>query len=403
MLETSGLLDANAYRASAGLNASTDAAKHYLTEGWRAGLPAGLNFESTFLHSYFQSAGFNGPPALTYATLKSFGWTCYRTRKKAEAYAKIIRDSDLFDAAGYAARLGLPDNLDPTLHYILVGEQMGYCPSDQFDPGYYKEIYGSKIKDNKNFLVQYIKHGRAAGRMPVSVASKLRFETSRLDPLLETVMIISHEASRTGAPILAYNIALHLRRHYNVVVLLLSGGELVSEFKECCSAVIGPIRRWKELHPADAKRIVERILASYRIPYAVANTIETRAVLMPLTLALVPVVSLVHEFPSGNKGELGQVLEWATHIVFSKQERRRCRMRRLSPIAKPLDTHLTARTFDLAVETSERDKGKGGAVTQEKLFGLLVPRRRSSCLAAARFTSARAWTSLWPAPLRLPV
>ena len=84
--------------------------------------------------------------------------------------------------------------------------------------------------------------------------------------------------------------------------------------------MIGPISRtyW---HQADIKRIVERILSSYKISYAIANTIDSRTTFKPLSLAFTPVVALVHEFPVHlpHKGQMGQALEWATEIVFSSK------------------------------------------------------------------------------------
>ena len=190
-------------------------------------------------------------------------------------------------------------------------------PRDRFDPVYYRERYDPKGKIKRGFLFDYPKRGRAAGWKPVSVASTLAFDTSRIDPSRETVLMVSHQASRTGAPILAYNIALNLATRYNVVVLLLESGALVEDFKACTAAVIGPISRtyW---HQPDIKRIVERILSSYKISYAIANTIDSRTTFKPLSLAFTPVVALVHEFPLHlpHKGQMGRALEWATKSSF---------------------------------------------------------------------------------------
>ena len=42
-----------------------------------------------------------------------------------------------------------------------------------------------------------------------------------LDPGKTTVLVVSHEASATGAPILALNLAQQLRATHNVIVMLL--------------------------------------------------------------------------------------------------------------------------------------------------------------------------------------
>ena len=58
------------------------------------------------------------------------------------------------------------------------------------------------------------------------------------DPSRPTAVVASHEASTTGAPILALNIAQHLSATHNVVVLLLKGGALGEQFQACSTALI---------------------------------------------------------------------------------------------------------------------------------------------------------------------
>ena len=135
-LEESGLLDATRYRTAAGLPPDVNAARHYLAHGWRAHLEPNASFDGHFLYPYYRSAGLEGPPALTFLMLRASGWQVYATRAQAEEIASAIRSSPLFDAASYAERAGHLANLDPALHYVLVGEQMGIAPSDGFDPGY---------------------------------------------------------------------------------------------------------------------------------------------------------------------------------------------------------------------------------------------------------------------------
>ena len=88
-------------------------------------------------------------------------------------------------------------------------------------------------------------------------------------------MLVVHQASRTGAPILAYaNIAL-ARRTSNVVAVLLAGGELVPHFEESCSAVIGPLT-YADWHPVEAQYLVADLSASYRISSWPSSTASNR-------------------------------------------------------------------------------------------------------------------------------
>ena len=175
LLDESGLFDAESYRAAAGIDGGINPTQHYLSEGWRAGLDPGPNFEGQFLYPYYRSIGFLDPPALTYITLRAAGWPVYATRAEAEPMAAVIRASDLFDAATYKARLHLPADLDPALHYVLVGERLGHPPSDRFDPSYYAERYPDIAAAGMYCLGHYISNGQLEGRCPVSVASQLAF------------------------------------------------------------------------------------------------------------------------------------------------------------------------------------------------------------------------------------
>ena len=317
LLEESGLLDVTAYCASAGLEAGANAARHYLLHGWRANLEPNPDFEGRFLYPYFRSAGLDGPPALTFLMLRAAGWPVYATRAEAQETAWTIGSSGFFDAASYAARAGGLKDLDPALHYVLVGEQLGLAPSTLFDPEYYRDRNPDVSDAAINRLGHYLAYGASEGRRRMSVAETLTFDRHRLDASRETILLSVHDASRTGAPILAYNIALHLRQKYNIVAVLLAPGELFHDFGTCCAAVVGPIPR-SEWHEVEAKHLVARLCNSYRVRYAIANDTATRMVLPALAHAHVPVVTLVHEVASLTRpaGSMGQALDWSTHVVF---------------------------------------------------------------------------------------
>ena len=201
---------------------------------------------------------------------------------------------------------------------MIAGEQAGVEPSDRFDPVYYRERYPDIVQVGINGLAHYIAAGRQEGRRPTSVAATLTIDASRLDPRLETMLLVCHQASRTGAPILAYNIATRLQGRYNVVVLLLTGGELVGDFETSSAALVGPLS-YADRHPADANRVVKRLLASFPIRYAIVNSIDMQPFIAALASALVPIVTLVNEFPSYilPKGSMGESLDWSTQVVFS--------------------------------------------------------------------------------------
>ena len=317
MLEKSGLFDRGFYRHQAGLDADSNAAEHYLLVGWQLGIEPSQNFEGGFLYPYFRSVGLDGPPALTFLTIQAAGWPVYPTRASVEAVATRIRGTEWFDRDSYSERADC-GVFDPVLHYLIVGERIGHPPSDRFDPVYYRSRYEDIEKSGISSLGHFLRSGQASGRRPASVASQLPFDTSRLDPKRDTILLVLHQASRTDATVLAYDIAGQLSERYNVVALLLAGGELVGDFQRRCAAVIGPLTQTDGLE-IEVEYLVKRLTPTYRILYAVLNGIDTRIMLKPLAYAMIPTVALVHEFSSylTPKGEMGWYLEWANQIVFS--------------------------------------------------------------------------------------
>lgn len=319
-LRESGLFDIEWYRAKAGLEAGVDAVEHYLRQGWRAGLEPGPEFEGSRLYSYFRTAGFRGPPAVTYSRLRAEGHPAFKTLNEAERWAAFIRTSELFDAAEYATRVGLSRQLDAAMHYVLVGESRGHAPSTGFDPAYYRRSNHDVVRAGCSGLGHYLLHGRAEGRHPVGPAARLVFDRSRIVEGRETVLVVSHEATRTGTPILTFNLARRLQERYNVVILVLGGGELVSSFESVSSAVIGPLDAAAR-QPAEMEQLARGLVAAYSITYAIANSFESRHIIPPLVRRFVPVVALIHEFITDARPNesLDDGLDWPTQLVFSTE------------------------------------------------------------------------------------
>lgn len=135
-----------------------------------------------------------------------------------------------------------------------------------------------------------------------------------------TVLVVSHEATRTGAPILAWNICRELREQYHVVVLLLGKGPLVGSFDEVCDAVAGPYS------PLDRDAlglgsVIGELCERFTFDFAIVNSIASRAVLQALAERYIPSTLLVHEFFKFHcsSDELVDAFAWASEVVFSAQ------------------------------------------------------------------------------------
>ncbi|WP_447361547.1 rhamnan synthesis F family protein [Burkholderia vietnamiensis] len=232
--------------------------------------------------------------------------------------ANLIRDSEFFSAETYDGQAHAREiGMDPALHYVLYGEKQGLMPSDKFDPVYYGERYPDIVAWGGNRLSHYIARGRAEQRYGLPVTDTEILPTNTLNPDKPTVLVIAHEASRTGAPILAWNICRALRARANVVAVLMRGGALEEPFAEVADAVVGPPIA-DVFNPADGRRFGHRLADTYKPLYVIANSVETRSLVPGLAEYGVPVVALVHEFSGYTKpiGSLQRLYEQAAEIVF---------------------------------------------------------------------------------------
>ncbi|TPJ75508.1 glycosyltransferase [Mesorhizobium sp. B2-5-13] len=317
MLEMTGFVDADYYRSSLGRPELRDPVGHYAEIGWRIGLEPNARFNGDFLRPFYEAAGIFKPPAYVWLELSALVGPLPANRHEADQVAADLRLSPTLDAEFYAHRL--PAGMDPVLHYALVGEPLGWRASPLFDAAYYRERYPEIASAGFSPLLHFDRHGRREGRRGVSVVDRLEFP-----PLPQSekpvVLLISHEASRTGAPMLGWNLARELAKKATVVSLMMRGGELENDFIAVAASSVGPLT-WEDWHAADATRLAKRIVEEFKPLYAIANSIETQIMVPALASFGVPSVALVHEFAAYTRpvAKMRNVYDWAKHIVFPAQ------------------------------------------------------------------------------------
>jgi len=134
----------------------------------------------------------------------------------------------------------------------------------------------------------------------------------------ETILIVSHEASRSGAPVLAYNLVWALVGQYNVVALLMGPGPLSPAFRDAGAVVMSaPDLKHR---PERVYRTVDRLCRRFRFKFALVNSLESRAALPALYDRDVPSICLVHEFAScytRPREVIGEACFWSDEMIFS--------------------------------------------------------------------------------------
>ncbi len=189
-----------------------------------------------------------------------------------------------------------------------------------FDAAWYLEQYPDIAAAGIDPFQHYLEHGKKEGRFGAPPRIDYKIVDHGYDPAKETVVVVSHEASRTGAPIVALNIIEGLRTKYNVVAIMLGGGGIVDSFRKTATVTAGPIDAKYRLTPA-VHPLVHEVCATYRPRYAIVNSIESREVLTPFNQAGVATVLLVHEFAAYIRplDHLYAAIQTATEVVYSAQ------------------------------------------------------------------------------------
>lgn len=136
-------------------------------------------------------------------------------------------------------------------------------------------------------------------------------------PNLPLVIIVTHDASRTGAPILAFNIAKALTARYNIVTICLRRGDLVTDFRQVSTQIY--LADYPHGGPSVFAPMLDEIAAKAQPAFAVVNSIESRHILPVLRERKIPSVALFHEFASYTlpKTAFADAFKFADKVVFS--------------------------------------------------------------------------------------
>ena len=137
------------------------------------------------------------------------------------------------------------------------------------------------------------------------------------DPSKPTVVVVSHEASKTGAPILALNLCMQFSSTHNVIVVLRRGGSLFSSFLETGTALL--MARLTFVNYKVVKSALKRASFGQPIEFALANCIVSYSFIEPLRSHLgIPCICLVHEYASYVKplSIFTEVSLWASRLVW---------------------------------------------------------------------------------------
>lgn len=199
--------------------------------------------------------------------------------------SNLIIDSEL--AAAIAARQ--PGAVELACELIHLGAPIDAVVS-HFSMHHYLETYQDIAKAGIDPFQHYLLHGAKEGRLTLA---KLRHShylgRCRYMPSRPTCLIVVHEFSRTGAPIVGLDLAREAARSHNVVVAALREGDLLESFRDyACDVVITsqPLQ--------DFPLYVGESFS--KIDFAILNSAETYGFVPLLVAREIPFAAYVHEY-----------------------------------------------------------------------------------------------------------
>lgn len=235
---------------------------------------------------------------------------------------------------------------------VMVGvEKNRRRRSSDFDPQYYRSKY-SDLRDYPSDLNEHFTlYGKNEGRSGIFHLNSIATTgCKKYDPKISTVLIVCHEASRTGAPILGLKIAEAFAAKFNVVVWLEKSGVLAKEFRKNAFLLID-----RKTDYTDILHAVMEIRRNYKLSFGILNSAMTSRFSSALFELKVPSVALVHEYAEYASAEIMQVLATANRVVFPARD-----------VKQSADDLLMESCNSLPRQTAIRNQGKCTLPTDDK-------------------------------------
>lgn len=304
--------DGDWYTAKAGnaLNGMSSS-EHYLAIGWRKGImPNRKVFDSMIASELYLTfaATDRESDAPPYLRMKE------KLKIKSADIVSYASPLPGFDSEYYRAQLKkpLPEAMREEIHYICRGIEQKLDPNSEFSTEYYLRKYPDMRNSGWIPYVHYVHHGRREGRVAKFSAENLITPGGMaFDPTKPTVLVVCHEASRTGAPILGLRLLESFSSQANVISWNGKPGPLTDNFAQSSVAVINTF-----LDPLDTVWLVREVKKRFALDFAVVNSVATVGVAAALFEEKIPTVSLIHEYADYMGAEVVQMLIFANRVVF---------------------------------------------------------------------------------------
>lgn len=292
-LQLSSLFDQSFYEQQCDhtFNDKLDAIRHYLSSGTNSRFEANPLFDS----QYYLANNLDVAKAKINPFVHFVNHGALEKRNPHEC----------FDTDFYLEQITTTHdkNVNALEHFFLYSVDNHLLdPSQNFSVEKYYLHFPDVALAKKNALVDFLEQRR---EIPLDIQANFteqilpdydqKFKAIKKH---ETLILCSHDASRTGAPLIILKIAELLHKNYQIdcKILLICGGPLVDEFRKYGEVTI--LDDGRNCNHANFPKMRYKIskLIDSTTNYALCNSAESHFVISELAKHRLKIISLIHEF-----------------------------------------------------------------------------------------------------------
>lgn len=201
----------------------------------------------------------------------------------------VLLDLMIDPALVGAMEAGQPEAHQLAFELLHLGAPIDSVVSD-FSGDIYLRMNADLLDAGINPLVHYLCHGASEGRRILRDLRKGQYSGQLpYRPERPTCLIVVHECSRTGAPIVGRDLAREAAKTHNVIVATLRDGPLMEEFRETSCQVLVSATPFQEFDFFSGEVLK-------KIDFAIINSVETWSYVPFLISRDMPFAAYIHEY-----------------------------------------------------------------------------------------------------------
>jgi glycosyltransferase involved in cell wall biosynthesis len=127
----------------------------------------------------------------------------------------------------------------------------------------------------------------------------------------KSLLIVLHEDTRTGAPLVGRDLGKHFSEQYNIVFLVLDAGHDDIALEHSSTLVVSPAP------DTDLGFALDFLVRRFEFEAAIVNSVASSPIISPLFARGIPILTFVHEFPDGYQHHMKIAGRLSSAMIFS--------------------------------------------------------------------------------------